>query len=162
MKIYVKRRGKGIGNCQRPKTHTETSHHKPASTPISACIDPPHLCITRSHICDNATAAWQMQTKGSPIHHCSDGGGANYTTVKIMTFCCFVCPLREYNAEDGGVEGKKIASQLPCERAHEGEGHTNKTNSHIHTQIQLVSLLPVPRLCLQAWLIQCRVGRFWP
>lgn len=48
-----------------------------------------------------------MQTKGSPIHHCSEEGGANYTTVKIMTFRCFVCPLRDYNAEDGGVEGGK-------------------------------------------------------
>lgn len=90
-----------------------------------------------------------MQTKGSPIHHCSEEGGANYTTVKIMTFCCFVCPLRDYNAEDGGVEGEKIASQLLCERAHEG-GDTQTKQTHIHTQIQLVSLLPVPRLCLQA------------
>lgn len=88
-----------------------------------------------------------MQTKGSPIHHCSKEGGANYTTVKIMTFCCFVCPLRDYNAEDGGVEGKKIASQLLCERA---RTHTqNKlTNTHTHTNTACVpaactsSLLP--------------------
>ena len=83
-----------------------------------------------------------MQTKGSPIHHCSEEGGANYTTVKIMTFCCFVCPLRDYNAEDG-------ASQLLSERAHEGSD-TQTKQTHVHTQIQLVSLLPVPRLRLQA------------
>lgn len=32
-------------------------HHKPAPTTIPACNDPPHLYITHSHICDNATAA---------------------------------------------------------------------------------------------------------
>lgn len=80
-----------------------------------------------------------MQTKGSPIHHCSEEGGANYTTVKIMTFCCFVCPLRDYNAEDGGVEGKKIASQLLREGARKGVD-THKTNSqtHIHTNTAFV------------------------
>lgn len=95
-----------------------------------------------------------MQTKGSPIHHCSREGGANYTTVKIMTFCCFVCPLRDYNAKDGGVEGKQ--KKLPRSFSVRGQlAQTHKTKQthirmHARTQTQLVSLLPVHRLCLQA------------
>lgn len=99
---------------------------------------PPHLCITCSHICDNATAAWQMQTKGSPIHHCSEEGGANYTTVKIMTFSCFVCPLRDYNAEDGGVEGKKNSPAASLWEGTRRRRHTNKTNTHTLTNTACV------------------------
>lgn len=81
-----------------------------------------------------------MQTKGSPIHHCSEEGGANYTTVKIMTFCCFVCPLRHYNAEDGGVEAEKKIYSLAASlwEGTRQSRHTNKTNSHTHTNTACV------------------------
>lgn len=93
-----------------------------------------------------------MQTKGSPIHHCSEEGGANYTTAKIMTYCCFVCPLRDYNAEDGGVEGKKIALQLLFEGAHEGvDTHTKQTHKHTYTH-KHTNTACVPAVCTSSLL----------
>lgn len=87
-----------------------------------------------------------MQTKGSPIHHRSKEGGGNYTTVEIMTFCCFVCPLRDYNAEDGGDKNRLAAL---CEGAHEGAGHTHARQTHSHTHTNTAC---VPAACTSSLL----------
>lgn len=69
----------------------EPSPSKPGTNPH---LDTLTCCTFASCICDNTKAAWQMLTKGSAIHHCTPDREANYTTAKIMTFCCFVCPIR--------------------------------------------------------------------
>lgn len=129
----------------------EHCQHEPAPSPIPVCADPANLgFFSSSHMCDNANEAWRMQTKGSPLHHCSKDGRGNYTSVKMMMLFCL--SSKRWECKGWGRGEKK--TKEPCSFPLRGQMSTRKKNSQTYKNTSC--------LYLGTWLIQCIERRFWP